>query len=243
MTVSIPYRNNPIDLGVLLVQLQQQKLKPKAVYIADNSADGSGFAIAKRYHFDMSIPFAIQRNVGNIHKSWNEGIKFALEDDVCLLNDDVMIPWDFIEVFDAFAKSGGASVYCPANDGFPPTQTTRKGYEWYSTSEISNYVLSKQEYILPPSIRGWCMVIPHKTIEEVGLFDEEFKLYFGDKDYEARIFNKGGKIAFINGVFVQHYGSSSTFRLEEKKINKFYEHDEALYKKKYGIKEANGKNM
>jgi len=225
--------NNPTDLGVLLMQLQQQRQRPKAIFLADNSYDGSGFEIAKRYHFDDKCPIAIQRNVGNIHKSWNTGIKFALDDDVAIINDDVLIPWDFVDTFSQYVKSGGAMVYCPANPGFPPTKRVRKGYEWYSSSKPDYRLLDHQEYLLPPSLTGWCMVIPRKTINQIGLFDEKFKLYFGDKDYEARIFNAGGKIAFISGVYVQHYGGSSALKLESKKISKHYQHDEALYKSKY----------
>ncbi len=235
MTIVIPTRNNPSDLAVLLMQLQQQREKPKAVFIADNSVDGSGFEIAKRYHFDKDVPFAIQRNVGNIHKSWNTGIDFAGDDDVALLNDDCLISWDFVDNFSAYARSGGAEMYCPDNSGFPPTQRVREGYEWYSKSELSYRLLDHQEYELPPSLTGWCMVIPHTTIQKVGTFDEQFKLYFGDKDYEARIFNSKGRIAFISGLNVQHYGSSSTFKIEPKKIDKYYKHDEARYKEKYEI--------
>lgn len=235
MTIIIPTRNNPSDLAVLLTQLQQQRMKPKAIFLADNSVDGSGFEMAKRYHFDDNCPIAIQRNVGNIHKSWNKGIEFAQGDDVAIINDDCLIPWDFVDTFSEYLKSDGAQMYCPDNQGFPPVQRVRKGYEWYSRSDLSYRLLDHQEHELPPSITGWCMVIPNKTIQSVGTFDENFKLYFGDKDYENRIFSSGGRVAFIKGLNVQHYGSSSTFKLEPKKIDKLYAHDEAEYKKKYKL--------
>lgn len=235
MTIIIPYRSNARDLAVLLMQLQQQRQKPKAVFLADNSDDGEGFEIARRYHFDKSIPFAIQRNVGPIHKSWNTGIAFAGDDDVAILNDDILLPWDFVDTFSEYMKSNAAMMCCPNNPGFPPVQQVRKGYTWYSKSELSYRLLDKQEYVLPPSLAGWCMVIPHSTITQIGMFDENFKLYFGDKDYEARIFNAGGKICFIDGLFVQHYGSSSTQKMKPNKVNDFYTHDEALYKEKYHI--------
>lgn len=235
MTIIIPYLNNPMDLAVLLVQLQQQRKKPKAIYVADNSPDGSGFEIAKRYHFDDKCPIAVQKNVGPIHRSWNAGIEFAQGDDVAIINDDIMIPWDFVDVFSEYLKSDGAMMYCPDNPGFPPVQKVRKGYEWYSSANLSYRLLDHQEHELPPSLTGWCMVIPHKTIEQIGVFDEAFKLYFGDKDYEARIFNAGGNVAFIKGLNVQHFGSTSTLKREPKRINKFYAHDEAVYKEKYKI--------
>lgn len=242
MTIIIPHVNNPMDLAVLLTQLQQQTRKPKAIFLADNSADGSGLEIAKRYHFDDKCPIAVQRNVGAIHRSWNAGIEFANGDDVAILNDDILIPFDFVEVFDTYLASDGAMMYCPANPGFPPTQRVRKGYQWYSTSEMSYRTLDHQEYVLPPSITGWCMVIPNETIKHIGVFDENFKLYFGDKDYEARMFNAGGRVAFIKGLHVQHYGSTSTLKREPKRINRFYAHDEAVYREKYNIPQEGAEN-
>jgi len=216
-------------------QNQKHRQKPTAIYLADNSEDGSGFEIAKRYHFDDKCPIAIQKHVGPIHRSWNAGIAFAKGEDVAILNDDVMIPWDFVDTFDAYLKSDGAMMYCPGNAGFPPTTRVRKGYEWYSTQDLSYRLLDEQEYVLPPSLTGWCMVIPHTTIETIGTFDEGFQLYFGDKDYEARIFNAGGKIAFIDGLHVQHFGSTSTQRMPDLQVKKFYKYDEKRFKEKYGI--------
>jgi len=234
MVVVIPYLNNPLDLAVLLTQLQSQTVAPTAIYIADNSVDGSGFEIAKRYHF--SVPIAVQKKVGSIHESWNAGIKFAQEDDVAILNDDVMIPNNFIEIYNIYLSTKDAMMFCPANDGFPPTEAIRKGYQWNNKGSLTNYeTLEAQEYVLPPSLRGWCMVIPHSTIKTVGLFDEKFNLYFGDKDYEARIFEAKGKIGFISGCFVNHFGSSSTKRMESKDVNDHYNHDETYYMQKHNI--------
>ena len=236
MTIIVPFLNNSIDLAVLLTQLQQQTVKPKCVYIADNSPDGEGLRIATRYRFDDSVPFAVQPKVGPIHKSWNTGIEFANGDDVAILNDDITIPTDFIETLEYYVRSGLGTMYCPGNAGFPPTQRVRKGYVWNPKEIMHTYrLLNHQEYVLPPSITGWCMVLPNETIKTIGVFDEDFQLYFGDKDYEARIFNAGGKVCFID-MFVNHFGSSSTHRVKKEEIDYKYQHEESIFKKKYNLK-------
>lgn len=78
------------------------------------------------------------------------------------------------------------------------------------------------------------MVLPNKTIKTIGMFDENFQLYFGDKDYEARIFNAGGKVCFVD-MFVNHFGSSSTLKVEKKTVDERYEHDEKLFREKYNL--------
>lgn len=232
MTIVIPYRNNPIDLGILLMQLQSQTVKPRVIYLADNSEDGSGLKIARRYQW--GAPITVQMQTGGIHRSWNKGIEYA-QDDVAILNDDVLIPENFVGIFDHLLKESDAMMYCPANPGFPPTSEVRKDYQWQSQGQVSTYTLDHQQYVLPPSITGWCMVLPQRTIQTIGKFDENFKLYFGDKDYEARIFNSGGKVEFVDHLFVHHYGSSSTFKLSKGEVNELYKQDEKLYKKKYAI--------
>jgi GT2 family glycosyltransferase len=225
-----------MDLAVLLVQLQQQTVKPKAIYIADNSGTDEALRIATRYKFDKDIPIAVEKNVGTIHQSWNAGIEFAKGDDVAILNDDIMIPEDFIETFEK-AKGCEHSMYCPANDGFPPVKHVRGGYSWKKAAGVvrAEKVIQEKKQTLLPDLKGWCMVIPNKTIQTIGLFDENLKLYFGDTDYEARILKAGGSIAFISGLNVQHFGSSSTQNVEPKKINGWYEHDEKFYKEKWSL--------
>jgi GT2 family glycosyltransferase len=233
MIVIIPYRSNAYDLGVLLTQLQMQTVLPEAIYLADNSEDGSGVHIAERYQW--SVPIATQKKVGGIHQSWNAGLRYAGEKDVVILNDDIMISNDFISIMGDYMKTDVADMYCPANSGFPPTGKIRKGYTWNAKSELSYYFLDHEQYILPPSIAGWCMGIPYHTRKKIGMFNEDFTLYFGDKDYEKRIFTADGQVCFIKGMFVQHFGSSSTIKIESKDHSDIYKHDESIYKKKWGI--------
>lgn len=233
MIVIIPHYSNYIDLSVLLVQLQSQTVLPKKIYIADNSRNHSARLVAMRYQFSVEI--AMQDAVGNIYKSWNSGMEYAGKEDVVILNDDVLIPKNFVEIMKSYMSTDIGSIYCPVNAGFPPVKSVRKGYSWENFNTISFKTLSVEQYVLPPSLSGWCMGIPKKTRDAIGLFDEKFSLYFGDKDYEKRIFQSNGNICFIQGLFVQHYGSSSTRTIQEDDHKMLYERDEEMYKKKWSI--------
>jgi GT2 family glycosyltransferase len=217
MIVAIAYKNNFLDLAVLLAQLQSQEVLPEAIYLADNSNEGSGVSVAERYHWN--VPIATQRRVGGIHQSWNAAVRYAGDRDMVIMNDDCLIPRDFISVMSKYMESKEAALYCPSNPGFPPTGKIRKGYSWSNKKELSYYFLDHEQYLLPPSISGWCMGLPKETRDDVGIFDESFDLYFGDKDYEKRIFEKGKRVCFISGMFVQHYGSSSTIKIKQKMRN------------------------
>ncbi len=233
MIVVIPYASNKIDLAVLLTQLQMQEVLPTSIYLADNSPDGSGVEIAERYQW--KVPIATQRNVGNIHHSWNAGMRYAGNEDVVILNDDIMLPRDFVTIMGQYMASDEAAMYCPKNPGFPPVYKVRAGYSWTAKTDLSYYFLDHEQYQLPPSISGWCMGIPKKTRDEIGFFDEDLGLYFGDKDYEHRIFEAKKKVCFIGGMYVQHFGSSSTKKMDPKAHNQLYIDDEKKYKKKWRI--------
>lgn len=233
MIVAIPYANNPLDLAVLLTQLQSQEVLPTAIYLADNSKDGEGIRIAERYHW--KIPIATQKKVGGVYASWNAAIRYAGDEDLAIINDDIMISRDFVSIMSKYAQSGEAAMYCPASSGFPPVNNIRSGYDWTQTNELSYFFLEKEQYLLPPSIAGWCFVLPKKTRETIGNFDETYGLYFGDKDYEKRIFEAKQKVCFIKGLQVQHFGSTSTLKIKPKNHQALYKLDEETYKKKWGI--------
>ncbi len=233
MIVVIPYANNPLDLSVLLMQLQCQQVKPSAIFLADNSKDGSGFDIAKRYQW--SVPIAVQKEVGSIYESWNKGMEFAKDETVAIINDDILIPWDFVSVFDTYAKSGEAMMYCPDVVGAPPTGRVRKHYEFYSKTDLSYKMLDHQLYKYPPAITGFCFVLPKETRDKIGAFDTQFQIWYGDKDYEARIFDAGGKVCFIKGMNVHHYGTSSFMKIDRQVFKRSNLEDQIAYEKKYKL--------
>ena len=58
-----------------------------------------------------------------------------------------------------------------------------------------------------------CVLIPRRTIEQVGLLDERFIAYgFDDNDYCRRVREAGLKIGIADQCFVDHASLISTFR-------------------------------
>jgi GT2 family glycosyltransferase len=232
MKVIIPYANNPTDFAVLLTQLQSQTVLPDHIFVADNSKDKSGYQIALRYQW--KVPISVVIKPGNIYTSWNRGIEYC-QDDVCILNDDILIPENFIAVMNMFADSGKADMYCPDNAGFPPTQRVRKHYKWNNQKVAISRVITKPEQTHIPDLRGWCFCLPKKTIKDVGLFDESYGIWYGDKDYEMRLFEKGKSIAFLFGLNVHHYGTSSYSKIDKKLFNRSNIDDQVRFENKFGI--------
>src|ERR1044072_9824089 len=55
---------------------------------------------------------------------------------------------------------------------------------------------------------GYCFMLSPECIDKVGLLDEEFKIWFGDDDYKARIL-QSGTITEVVDLFVAHLGGNS----------------------------------
>ncbi|MFZ5564702.1 MAG: glycosyltransferase family 2 protein, partial [Thermodesulfobacteriota bacterium] len=55
------------------------------------------------------------------------------------------------------------------------------------------------------AVSGACMMVPRRTINEVGGFDEDYFLHVEDLDWCMRIRQKGWKILFVPGARVVHF--------------------------------------
>jgi len=59
-------------------------------------------------------------------------------------------------------------------------------------------------------ISGACMVVKREALDDVGLLDERFFLYWEDVDWCKRMWSKGWKVTYFPGATIQHaVGGSS----------------------------------
>ncbi len=58
-------------------------------------------------------------------------------------------------------------------------------------------------------VSGSCMMIRRKALEDVGLLDEQFFMYFEDIDFCRRVRDKGWGVRYFPGATICHYGGRS----------------------------------
>ena len=81
----------------------------------------------------------------------------------------------------------------------------------------------------------FCALFKQEVLNKVGYLDEIFGIgNFEDDDYCRRIKKAGFKMAYTEGVFVHHHGST-TFRAETIDFKKLMEKNKALFDKKWGL--------
>lgn len=130
-------------------------------------------------------PYRCNRGVA---RSWNEGIKACLDrgaDAVLLLNDDChFLSEDRFNSFIAFAEAAFEEPRWAV--------ATTSGVEPYGGNLVQDQGFA-------------CILLPRKTIDRIGYFDQNFhKAYYEDFDYGRRILLAGQECARCPDVNVEH---------------------------------------
>jgi GT2 family glycosyltransferase len=83
-------------------------------------------------------------------------------------------------------------------------------------------------------VKGACMMLKRQAIFDVGLFDDQFFMYFEEADLCIRLKNIGWKVYYESGAEVIHHGGIS---VSKNRFRVFIEHRHSqlyFYKKHYG---------
>jgi hypothetical protein len=143
--------------------------------------------------YETNLPFQFSRNV-------NMGLKHIGIDDAVVLNDDAIL-----------LTPGGFALLQQAAEENP-----EYGVIAATTNNVGNVNQQPRGIGLREDPRMVCFIavlIPHRTIELVGLLNERFNCYsHQDDDYCYRVRKAGLKIGIHDGCFVDHTSLPSSFR-------------------------------
>ena len=136
----------------------------------------------------------------NFSRNCNKGIELAGDDDVVLLNDDALLE-----------TRGGLSLLqecCALNPDF--------GIIGATTNSVGNRNQLRRDLGFREDTRMVCFIavlIPRRTIDAVGVLDEDYDCYsHQDDDYCHRVRQAGLRIGVHDGCYVDHKRLHSTFR-------------------------------
>lgn len=226
----IPYHSNRDGLVATLIGLQSQVVPPDLIVLIDTSKDKSGLTVARRYS-THDVPIVVENATCTIYEAWNKGIELSGGGaDVLFLNDDLLFPQNLIDILLGVTERVPALAIAPLT---PPREHSAKvvteDFAWYSDVDA--------RLSLGTWLPGFCFLLRAECIQEVGLFDERFKVWYGDTDYQRRIEEYVEDtslvgIARMDSLFVYHYGGSS-YNYKDKKIKGQIAKDLSHYEKKY----------
>ena len=190
----------------------------KKIIIVDNFSNDNSVNKIKTKFPDIKI-IQNKSNLGFAGGN-NVGIKYAIKnkfDFIMLLNNDTVVKNTFIEpLVDSFKKNvmavqplilnypdsntiwnNGGSI----NSLFGIFKTINKNK---SINLIKNFNKKETEWI-----SGCCFMIRSSVIDEIGILDDNFFVYYEDVDWSIRITEKKYKILIVPSSIIYHFEGGS----------------------------------
>ncbi|MDH4222569.1 MAG: glycosyltransferase family 2 protein [candidate division Zixibacteria bacterium] len=200
------------------------------IFVVDNnSKDGSPSMIKE--NFPSVLLIENKENVG-FAKANNQAIQKARGQYLLLLNSDTIIPAGtltlMVNFMDLNPKAGALGVKLVDRDSnlqtscrhFPTVFTMlsqffglssrfpkSKIFGWYDMGYWDHCQTRKVD-----CVPGTSLLVRKKAVQEVGLLDENYFMYFEDTDWCYRITRAGWKVVFLPEVKVIHLGGASADR-------------------------------
>jgi hypothetical protein len=150
----------------------------------------------------------------------NLGIMAARGEFVLLLNNDIVVPVDFLEpLVNKFQKNPEFGALSPKiHYYYTPNIIQYAGFTEINKWTIRNKTIGQDEVDTgqynydseTAYTHGAAMMIPMEVIKKVGLMSYEFFLYYEEADWCIRIRNAGYKIGYVSNSVVHHKGSVTT---------------------------------
>jgi GT2 family glycosyltransferase len=206
----VPNWNGAETLGACLDSLLIQTLRPRIIVVENGSTDGSNELLGKYPSVEIIV---LGRNHG-FAGGVNAGIKRALEekaDFVALFNNDAVADKNWLKnLVDKAEKNPKLGIVTSKilNNTGEYLDSTGEGYTTWGLPcprgrrEAVTDKYDKDTKIFAAS--GGASLYRTKTLEEIGLFDENFFAYYEDVDLSFRAQLAGWRVAYTPRAVVYH---------------------------------------
>jgi GT2 family glycosyltransferase len=216
--VTVNY-NGGAYIGACLGSLRLLSRRPDVVVVVDNaSRDGSPDIIAR--DFPEVVLIRNETNAG-FSGGTNIGIRRCLEigiDAVLLLNPDTVVDPAALEALVAAAERHPGALLAPAiyYQGSPDISNSYVGeIVWWRGRTDTRYLgrTARKQPAVDERVgtaNGCCLFVPSTVLNTVGLFDEDYFLYFEDVDFIERARRAGYEVWYVPTARILHQESSAT---------------------------------
>jgi GT2 family glycosyltransferase len=230
---------NELDLSIIIVNWNTKKLLldclasvyetvtriSMQVWLVDNaSTDGSVEAV-KRFYPDVKI-IQNPRNMGFAAAN-NRAFKRMSGRYAVLLNTDTVLTTGAVEaIYDFMENTPDAGMACGQllnPDGskqnsianFPGLPSLLLNETLLRMLLPGRYPSKRKEYKSPVEVDsciGACLMVRKKTMDHVGLLDDDYFFFFEETDWARRIKQSGWKIYFVPAARIIHFQGRSVGR-------------------------------
>jgi hypothetical protein len=187
------------------------------IIVVDNASTNGTAALISHQFPNIKI-IRSNRNVGAAG-GFNLGIKHAKGTYLILLNDDTIVESNFIyrlvEAMESEPRAalGSCKIYMIRGKiiQYAGGYINKRGYPiMRGCGEEDKDQYNRIEEVDWAS--SACMIIRKKCIEEIGLFDNSYYIYYDDTDLSLRAKEVGYKVIYIPMAIIRHYGSATSHK-------------------------------
>lgn len=168
----------------------------------------------------------------------NVGIRAATGEFLILLNNDTYVTPGWVrDLIRPLQRNSKIGLVGPVTNAIGNEQKIKINYANMSEMILYSRLFTigrKLQYFEPTSLAFFCVAIPRKVIDIIGLLDSEFGLgYFEDDDYCQRARRAGFALCVAEGVFVHHHLSAS-FGADPPLREKLIRKNKKIYESRWG---------
>ncbi len=209
------------------VMNEGSKLDFEVIVVDNNSKDGSVTELKKLWRKYKNLKLIENKENSGFSKANNQGAREASGKYILLLNSDTVVKRFSFKRLIAFAEKRedagvvGARLLNP--DGslqascfyFPTIKNAIREYWLGQRGLFEKYAPKGNNPVEVEALVGAVFLITPKALQEVGLLDERYFMYFEDVDYCRRVWEKGLKVYYLPEVRVLHYHGVSGKKLAD----------------------------
>ena len=153
-------------------------------------------------------------------KGCNQGMTIAVGDNILLLNNDVIVTYNWLnklrnclysceDIGAVGAVTNNCSNYQMIPVSYPSLEEMHKFAYEYNLSQ-------REQWEERLKLVGFCLLIKREVVDKIGCLDEMFTPgNFEDDDYSVRIRRAGYRLMLCRDTFIHHFGGAS-FRADQK---------------------------
>lgn len=134
--------------------------------------------------------------------AWNQGIRASSMPLVCIVNNDIEVPSGWLGRLVDFLRD---------NDFLMVSPSIREGpFDYDLDAYNAEFSERLGHRMFPSEMRGIAMLSRRDLFDEIGLYDESYKVGgYEDEDMFMTIRSVGGDVATTSSVLLHHYGSKT----------------------------------
>ncbi|MCK5852876.1 glycosyltransferase family 2 protein [bacterium] len=222
------------------------------VYVVDNASKDNINLLQQK--FSQVILSKNRMNIG-FAKAVNHAISKTNAPNILLLNPDTIVDKNFFKSMLVFmGKNPDVGIAGPKiyeNDGyiqgsaraFPTPMTALFGRNSFMTKFFPDNRLTRKNILNTTAngdtpltvdwVSGACMMVRRTAIEDVGLMDENFFMYWEDADWCRRMIHKEWKVVYYPGASIVHFSGKSSDHNLIQSVVAFHKSAYYLFKKYY----------